>query len=63
MKPSTYAVIGRDRVTVSNIVIADQDFIDANYPGAVMIDGISPLPGIGWRWNPVSKTFSKPVTI
>lgn len=36
-------------LTVSNIIVADQDFINAHYPDAINVDDIS--CGIGWIYD------------
>ena len=44
----TFAILGSDKRTVANVIVADQEFVDAHYPGAIRIDQFSPVPGIGW---------------
>jgi hypothetical protein len=44
---------------VANIIVADQDFVDAHYPGAANITGFDPMPGIGWIRQP-DGTFTPP---
>ena len=44
-----YAVIQPGTNTVSNIIVADANFIALHYPGAIRIDTLMPMPGIGWR--------------
>lgn len=44
-----YAIINAAGL-VTNVIVADPEFIAASFPGAVQIDGLSPVPGIGWSW-------------
>ena len=44
-----YAIIENNIVT--NIIVAEQDFIDSHYPGAVRIDNLSTKPSIGWKYE------------
>lgn len=44
--------------TVINVIVADQEFIDTWYPGAVRVDQLDPKPGVGWTYD--GTTFSPP---
>lgn len=44
-----YAIIESELVT--NVIMADKDFVDANYPTAVDITDESPQPGRGWAYS------------
>lgn len=46
---SEYAVISNSIVT--DVLVADQSFIDSYYPGSPQIDGLDPQPGIGWGYD------------
>ena len=37
--------------TVANVIVADQGFINVHCPGAVRIDTLTPVPGIGWTYD------------
>jgi len=53
---TTYAIIENGKVI--NTIIADQDFIDAAFPGAVeLLEGTS-TAGIDWDYNSETNTFT-----
>ena len=59
-----YAVITSGYVT--DILVADQSFIDEFYPGSPQIDQLNPKPGIGWAYDGANFTppsTSPPVTV
>jgi hypothetical protein len=51
-----YAIISGGFVT--DVIVADQAFIDTAYPGSPRIDNLDPVPGIGWAYN--GSTFTPP---
>lgn len=53
---TVYAIIEDD--LVANTIVADQNFIDQNFPGAINITNMSPRPGIGWTY--VNGQFAAP---
>jgi hypothetical protein len=54
-----FAVIQNDKVI--NTIIADQNFVDTNYPDSIDITDVDPRPGIGWAYD--GKKFIKPVVV
>ncbi len=36
---------------VVNIIVATRHFVAAHLPDAISIEGITPQPGIGWRYE------------
>lgn len=55
---ANYAIIQNGKV--SNVLLADDAFIAANYPGSPRIDTLNPVPGIGWLY--ASGTFTAPAS-
>jgi hypothetical protein len=53
-----YAVVTNGVVVYT--IVANQSFVDANYPGSRRIDGITPQPGIGWDYD--GTTWAAPQT-
>ncbi len=43
---------------VRNVIVADANFVAIYCPGAVRIDNLTPVPGIGWSY--VGGVFSAP---
>ena len=46
---TVYAIVSGGSVV--NVIVADQPFIDANYPGSPRIDNLTPRPTIGWDYD------------
>lgn len=59
MMEQQYAIITQG--VVSLVIVADQAFADEHYPGAVRIDLLTPLPGVGWTYS--SGAFTAPAII
>ena len=53
-----YAILSASAVV--NVIVADANFVAQYHPGAIRIDGLHPLPGIGWSWN--GAAFLAPLT-
>jgi hypothetical protein len=53
-----YAIIVGE--IVANVIVADASFVATSAPGAIRIDNISPVPGIGWKYS--GSTFTPPVS-
>ena len=53
---TVYAII--ENGLVVNTIVADQNFINQNYPDAINITNISPRPGINWTYQ--NNTFTEP---
>lgn len=43
---------------VSSVILADAAVVQADFPGAVLIDGMNPTPGVGWSY--ANGTFTAP---
>jgi len=54
-----YAVMNEDRV--ENTIVADKEFVDEFYKGAIDITDVEPRPSIGWTYD--GKKFIAPVEI
>jgi len=58
-----YAVLDNSSPqTIVNVIVADQDFIDEVYPGAVEIDTVPGSPGIGWQTSDGGTTWTPPAS-
>jgi hypothetical protein len=51
-----YAVIKNG--VVDNTIVASQSFVNQHYPGAIRIDQMNPIPGVGWSYS--NGQFSPP---
>ena len=47
----TFAIIQDYTGVVLNIIVADENFVVLHCPCAVCIDGLDPMPCIGWRYR------------
>lgn len=52
----TFAIITASIVT--NVIVSDANFVAINYPTAVRIDALWPVPGIGWHYD--GSAFTRP---
>lgn len=54
---NVYVILGADHRTVVNVIVASPDVAAQNYVGAIQIDNLDPMPGIGWFYH--AGVFSK----
>jgi hypothetical protein len=52
-----FAIVEND--FVKNIIVADQSFVDAHYPGSINVDDIQ--CGMGWSYD--GKNFIAPIVL